>query len=87
MTTIRRRKGRIIFDGEKPHDRWSFSDPVQNEDELERQRRELTDRGHFKARELISDYIYLILDCPTTELACKKLRLIRRALRDVEVSE
>lgn len=85
--TIRRHKGRIWFNDEGSLDRWSFSDPGQNEDELDQQRRELTDRGHFYARQLISDYLYLILDCPTTELACEKLRLIRRALRTVEVSE
>jgi hypothetical protein len=76
---VERRHGRIWF-GERG-DRWSVND--YDRPELSGRRRRMTQEGDFLPRDVISDFLYLLYDCPTTKLAQQKLAAIRAALRNV----
>jgi hypothetical protein len=62
-------------------DEWSACNPRRFGNALSEQIAAMTEGKLFTARELLTDYLYLIETCPTTELACEKLRAIRRAMK------
>lgn len=77
-----RTSGRVRFFWGDPAKQFSFSDPecVRVQNALHDLR--YGDKPNLDAAGLISDYLYLLLGCPTTKLAQKKLAMMRRALRE-----
>jgi hypothetical protein len=68
-------------------DEWTACNPRRWNNALSEQIAAMTEAKLFTARELLTEYLYLIETCPTTELACAKLRAIRRALKNSPAGE
>ena len=82
--------GRIIFGANET--RWSFPD-VLSEAFCETswtaryEMKRLTQADCFRLAECAEVLRYLLGDCPTTELACSKLRDLRRAYREKDPTD
>lgn len=79
--TITRSHGRIWFDKNVPGENWSTEDIGYPR--LHEEFDKINELKLYYARGLISTFVYLLVDCPTTALAQQKLACMRRALRDV----
>jgi hypothetical protein len=87
MNDIRRAHGRILFNNAEPYARFSFCDPARWDGILHDEIGAMTEAKLFTARECLTDYLSLLSGDITTEAAIEKLRLIRRALRTMEIEE
>lgn len=73
-------------------ERWSAPDPQDDErgEAMHAARynfASLTQTQAYQLAEMADAYVYLLVTCPTTEMAIEKVREIRRAVREAPPSE
>lgn len=84
---IRLRVPSYIYFGDEPPHQWGFPDPLYQPllDAKHKARyspERLTPADAMTLATFVDACMYLLVDCPTTELAIEKLRAIRRAVNE-----
>lgn len=85
-----RPEGRVGGQGERRHGRLFFGEGAERFSFVDLESERVVEAAHalrygenpnFDLASALDDYRYLVIDCPTTELAQQRLALLRRAYR------